>query len=50
MNAEATTISEEPIGIVISRGPRADEAPMFYSYVWADEPETSESTEVSNAA
>lgn len=51
MNAEATIIEEqEPIGIVISRGPRADEAPMFFSYVWADDPEPSESTEVATAA
>jgi hypothetical protein len=51
MNAEATTISEqEPIGIVISRGPRADEAPLFFSYVWADDPETPETTEVPTAA
>lgn len=51
MKAEVTTTSEqEPIGIVISRGPRADQAPMFFSYVWADDPETSDTTEVSTAA
>jgi hypothetical protein len=51
MNAEVTTVSEqEPIGIVISRGPRADQAPMFFSYVWADDPEPSETTEVTTAA
>ena len=51
MNAEATTISEqEPIGIVISRGSHAEPAPMFFSYVWADDPEPSETTEVSTAA
>jgi hypothetical protein len=51
MNVETTTGTEqEPMGIVISRGPRADQAPMFFSYVWADDPEPSETTEVSTAA
>jgi hypothetical protein len=51
MNAEATTVSEqEPIGIVISRGPRAEPVPVFFSYVWADDPEPSETDEVSTAA
>jgi hypothetical protein len=48
MNAELTTISEqEPIGIVISGGVRPDHAPTFFAYVWADDPEPSDTVEVS---
>jgi hypothetical protein len=50
MKAELTTNPEqEPIGIVISGGPRADKAPMFFSYVWADDPEP-DAVEVPTAA
>lgn len=36
-----TTIEEEPVGIVISRGSRAEETPRFSAYVWGvmQEPE-----------
>jgi hypothetical protein len=35
-------LDEEPIGIIISRGSRAEETPRFSAYVWGpvpDEPE-----------
>lgn len=37
-----TAVEEEPMGIVISRGSRAEETPRFSAYVWgqqAPEPE-----------
>ena len=38
--------SEEPMGIVISRGPRNEKAPTFSAYMWAPDPEgTDEATE-----
>jgi hypothetical protein len=30
---------QEPMGIVISRGPRNDKAPTFSAYMWAPDPE-----------
>ena len=33
------TPEQEPLGIVISRGPRAEETPRFSAYVWSDVPE-----------
>ena len=33
---------QEPIGIVISRGPRSDQAPTFFAYMWAPDPEGTE--------
>ena len=31
--------SQEPIGIVISRGSREEASPKFWAYVWAPAPE-----------
>jgi len=31
--------AEEPVGIVISRGTRAEPAPIFHAFVWAAAPE-----------
>jgi len=43
---EVPTPDQEPIGIVISRGPRQEERPMFRAYVWGPAPEvTDEPTE-----
>lgn len=51
MNAEVTTVADqEPIGIVISRGPHPEHAPTFFAYVWADDPEAPEITEATQAA
>ena len=30
---------QEPLGIIISRGPRGDDAPAFSAYVWGPVPE-----------
>ena len=35
-------IEEEPMGIVISRGSRAEASPRFRAYVWSEEPENAE--------
>jgi hypothetical protein len=32
--------AQEPLGIVISRGSRAEQAPRFLAYVWGPAPET----------
>lgn len=31
--------TEEPVGIVISRGTRAEPAPIFHAFVWGAAPE-----------
>ncbi len=31
---------EEPIGIIISRGDRAEQRPIFSAYIWGPAPET----------
>lgn len=41
---------EEPIGIVISRGSRAEPAPRVWAYVWGPVPEIDESTPEVKAA
>lgn len=47
INTEVTTASEqEPIGIVISRGAHLEHAPTFFAYVWADDPEPSDTVDV----
>ena len=48
MSAIKNTIEQEPIGIVISRGSRAEAAPRFWAYVWGPAPET-EQTEIKAA-
>jgi len=37
-----TGSEQEPIGIVISRGARSDEAPALFAYVWGPAPEITE--------
>jgi hypothetical protein len=45
MKAESTNQAEqEPIGIVISRGPRQEHVPTFFAYVWGPDPEAPETT------
>ncbi len=41
---------QEPIGIVISRGPQREQVPMFFAYVWAPDPEAPEESGASKAA
>ena len=36
---QGTTAEQEPMGIVISGGYRAEPAPAFWAYVWCDAPE-----------
>ena len=33
---------QEPMGIVISRGPHLEHAPTFSAYIWAPDPEEKE--------
>ena len=33
------SIEQEPIGIIISRGSRAEATPRFWAYVWGPAPE-----------
>jgi len=33
------TESEEPLGIIISRGDRGEERPVFWAYIWGPAPE-----------
>ena len=35
----AAAATQEPIGIVISRGPEREKPPAFFAYVWAPAPE-----------
>ncbi len=44
------TLEQEPIGIVISRGPSKEQAPTFFAYVWGPDPETPEATSATIAA
>ena len=37
-----TIIEQEPMGIVISRGSRLEQAPTFSAYIWAPDPEEKE--------
>ena len=42
-----TIIEQEPLGIIISRGSRAEAAPRFWAYVWGPAPEpTTEHPEI----
>ena len=34
-----TSQSEEPIGIIISRGDRTEQRPIFSAYIWGPAPE-----------
>jgi hypothetical protein len=36
---------EEPVGIVISRGSRAEPAPRFIAYIWGPAPEPDDEPE-----
>jgi len=38
--------TEEPVGIVISRGSREEAAPKFWAYVWGPVPQDTGLTEV----
>ena len=35
---QAEIIEQEPLGIIISRGPRAEETPRLSAYIWGPVP------------
>lgn len=35
---QADIIEQEPLGIIISRGPRAEETPRLSAYIWGPVP------------
>jgi len=41
--AETIPMDQEPIGIIISRGPTQEHVPTFFAYVWGPDPEPEES-------
>ena len=43
-------LDQEPIGIVISRGTRAEDAPRFSAYVWGPAPATASEVRTAHAA
>ncbi len=42
MKADAAVLTQEPVGIVISRGADPEPAPAMFAYMWAPDPEPSE--------
>lgn len=48
-NAIKQQVEQEPMGIVISRGSRAESAPRFFAYVWGPAPEPVDHVEVKAA-
>jgi hypothetical protein len=51
MKAKSSSkVEQEPIGIVISRGPRQEQVPTFVAYVWGPDPEAPEETGKPKAA
>ena len=47
--AKKMDIAEEPVGIVISGGSRAEETPRFAAYVWGTAPEAEIAAELAVA-
>ncbi len=51
MKANSKKLGEqEPIGIVISSGPRQEHVPTFLAYVWGPDPEAPEGNGTPKAA
>jgi hypothetical protein len=48
--AAIAELADEPMGIVISRGPSVEEAPTFAAYIWSAEPEAAEPAATAQAA
>jgi hypothetical protein len=48
--ATAAQVEEEPIGIIISRGPSVEQAPTFAAYIWSAEPEPATPVATAQAA
>jgi hypothetical protein len=49
-SSQQTVTDTEPMGIVISRGARGEQAPMVLAYVWGPAPEIIEEPSSSKAA
>lgn len=50
MKIPSVMSSKEPLGIVISRGSRAEDAPRFRAYIWGPAPEPAVDLAESRAA
>lgn len=50
MKADAAVLTQEPVGIVISRGADPEPAPAMFAYMWAPAPEPSEEPRESKVA
>jgi len=42
MKGTPTKTSSEPMGIIISGGPRTEQVPVFSAYIWAPAPQSTE--------
>ena len=50
MKADAGILTQEPVGIVISRGADPEPAPAMFAYMWAPDPEPTDETVDSKVA
>ena len=50
MKADAAVLTQEPVGIVISRGADPEPTPAMFAYMWAPAPEPSEEPHESKVA
>ena len=46
----AVAVTDEPVGIVISRGADREQPPVMFAYVWAPAPETPDQSPESKVA
>jgi hypothetical protein len=44
MKVDAAILTQEPVGIVISRGSDPEPAPALFAYMWAPDPEPTDET------
>lgn len=50
MKADAAVLTQEPVGIVISRGADPEPGPAMFAYMWAPAPEPTEEPRESKIA
>jgi hypothetical protein len=50
MKADPAVLTQEPVGIVISRGADPEPAPAMFAYMWAPDPGPSEEPRESKVA
>ena len=50
MKADAAVLTQEPVGIVISRGVDPEPTPAMFAYVWAPAPEPTDESRESKVA